>query len=87
MITTYKARLKGNRLDWQDEAPKQQSGDVAVLVTILQEAPLEACHSSGHRSIDILSRLANKPSMATIPDPVAWQKEQRQARDLPDRED
>jgi len=87
MIATYKARLKGNLLDWQEEIPPAQTEPISVLVTLLPETSPEPSISSGRRIVGILSRLAAISSLATIPDPVAWQKEQRRDRPFPDREE
>ncbi len=89
MIATYKARLLGNRLDWQEEAPPVSSSTVSVLVTVLphQEAPMSAQEPSGRRLATILNRLAQENTVPSIPDPVVWQKELRQDRELPGRED
>ena len=89
MITTYKARLHGNLLDWQEESPPVSTADVPVLVTVL---PTEdtASHPhvpSGRRLADVLKRLARENPVPSIPEPVAWQRDIRQDRALPGRKD
>ena len=89
MIATYKASLRGNRIDWQEDAPPGSADDVSVLVTVLPN-PDAAPHPhvpSGRKLADILRRLARDNSCPSIPDPVAWQKEIRQDCVLPGRED
>ena len=89
MLTTYKAKLKGERLQWVDEVPPLTQQDGAdVLVTIL--------HTNGRASLDkaergarmkaALDKLATLGGISSIPDPVAWQREMRQDRPLPGRD-
>ncbi len=42
MLRTYKAVLKGNRIEWSDDAPTYLAPEraVAVQVTVLDEGPL-----------------------------------------------
>lgn len=89
MLQTYKATLRGNRLEWDDAAPQMHADDqpVAVYVTILDEPqPVPAPHTSGQHMAAILEQLAQQPTLASISDPVAWQREQRDDRPLPGRE-
>lgn len=88
MIATYKARLHGNRLDWQDEAPAQLPDDAPVLVTLLptENATPQPHVPTGRKAAEILRRLARENPFPSIPDPVAWQREIRQDRPLPGRE-
>ncbi len=90
MLTTYKAKLKGERIEWVDEVPPLDPHHGAdVLVTVLQ--------GNGHTSLDraergkrmkaALDKLAAAGGVSSIPDPVAWQREIRKDRPLPGRED
>jgi len=89
MITTYKARLHGNLLDWQEDPPPVSAGDVSVLVTVLpNEDALPRPHvPSGRGLVAILKRLAEENPAPSIPDPALWQKDVRQDRKLPNRGD
>jgi hypothetical protein len=89
MIATYKARLLGNMLDWQEESPPVSSSTVSVLVTVLPhpDTPLRAHEPTGSRLAAILKRLARENTVPSIPNPVEWQKEMRRDRVLPGRED
>jgi hypothetical protein len=89
MLQTYKATLRGNRLEWNDGVPQALADDqpVAVHVTILDEVPrASAPQLSGQTMAAILAQLAQHPTFASIPDPIAWQREQRGERSLPGRE-
>ena len=85
---TYKALLHGDRLEWLDEAPESQAdAPLRVHVTVLeQEQPAEA-HARGHAMAAILEKLAERHTFSAITDPVRWQRELRQDRVLPGREE
>jgi len=88
MVTTYKAILRGNQLEWSDEAPASLTSDgpVTVQVTILDDLDLLAQKQRrGQPMADILAHLASKQALNHIPDPVTWEREVRQDRPLPDR--
>lgn len=90
MLHTYKAILRGNRLEWNDAAPQAISEDqpVAVHVTILDETEvLPSQQLSGQQMAAILAQLAQHPTLSSIGDPTAWQREQRGERPLPGREE
>ena len=90
MLQTYKATLRGNKLEWSDAAPQVISGDqpVAVHVTILDETQEPSTQpTSGQQMAAILEQLARRPTLSSIDDPVMWQREQRRERTLPSRED
>jgi hypothetical protein len=86
-MRTYKALLRGNRLEWLAEAPESQTdAPLRVHVTVLeQEAPAEA-RARGHAMAALLEQLAERRTFSTIPDPVQWQRELRQDRVLPGRD-
>lgn len=88
MLQTYKATLRGNILEWNEEMPEQNK-DIAVevYVTVLSNGQASSDKTSqGRRMADALEKLASNNSLAGITDPVAWQREQREERPLPDRE-
>ena len=87
-MRTYRALLRGDRLEWFEEAPKSQT-DVPVCVHVTvweQESPAEA-HARGHAMAALLEKLAERRTFSTIPDPVKWQRDLRQDRVLPGREE
>ena len=89
MLNTYKAVLKGNHLEWNGDAPDHltQEGAVMVYVTILDKpfVPL-AVSQQGQRMAAALEQLAAINALADLTDPIAWEREMRQDRPLPDRE-
>ena len=90
MFQTYKAILRGNRLEWNDAAPATLVDDraVAVHVTILAEVQSASTpHTAGQHMAAILEQLSYQPTFAAISDPVAWQREQRNERTLPGRDE
>ena len=89
MTRTYKAILRGDRLEWAGNAPEQSHSEqeVEVYVTILQSTETSARETSdGKAMAEALKRLAASGSLSNISDPLAWQGEQRQDRLLPGRD-
>ena len=86
-MRTYKALLRGDRLEWLGEAPEPQTdAPLSVHVTVLdQELPAEV-HARGHAMAALLEKLAERRTFSAITDPVRWQRELRQERVLPGRE-
>jgi hypothetical protein len=82
MSRTYRAILRGDRLEWTGDAP-DPSAPLPVDVTVLDSTP------NGSRGRDMahaLEEIASRGGIASIPDPAAWQREIRQDRPLPDRD-
>jgi hypothetical protein len=89
MTRTYKAILRGNRLEWAGEVPEldQLKQEVVVSVTILPTTDtLPSTASDGKAMAEALQRLAASGALANLSDPVTWQTEQRQDRLLPGRD-
>ena len=87
MHPTYKATLRGDRIDWEDDVPEQIRSQAAltVFVTILNQ-PVVADETGGRRmAAEALERLAVKGGVLSITDPVQWQREQREDRNVPGR--
>lgn len=88
MLQTYKAILRGNRLEWRGDGPEHidEEQAVEVYVTILKEAATASeISDQGKRMSAALETLAGINALSDISDPSAWQREQRQDRPLPDR--
>jgi len=89
MLRTYKAILRGNRLEWSGEVPEQVKSEqpLEVHVTILQDtAASSEVIAQGKRMAEALEKLAAAHAFSDIVDPSAWQREQRRDRPLPGRE-
>ncbi len=91
MLPTYKAILRGNRLEWRGNVHQYLPADrpVAVHVTLLDETLIETDSSEtgqGARMAAALERLAEIRALADISDAAAWEREARQDRALPGRE-
>jgi hypothetical protein len=84
MLPTYKATLRGDRLEWEEDVPDQvrRLEEVTVYVTILDQAG-ENDEIRGQRMAEALARLAEHGGVASIDDPVQWQREQREDREIP----
>lgn len=90
MTAKYRAVLRGDQLEWRDEAPPEVARGQAVPVdiTVLREERLSALRkaSSGKRMAEALEKLAARDATSRIEDPVAWQREIRRDRTLPGRD-
>jgi len=90
MLATYKAVLKGNRLEWSGGAPVLPSPReaISVHVTILNDQNASSKETDqGKRMVAALEKLAAMQALTEITDPVAWQREIRRDRALPDRDE
>ena len=86
-MRTYKAFLRGDRLEWLGEAPEPQTdAPLRVQVTVLEQEPPVEVHARGHAIAALLEKLAERCTFSAITDPVRWQRELRQERVLPGRE-
>lgn len=88
MLATYRAVLRGDQLEWVEEAPQlpENRESVPVIVTIMPE--LEITPDERRRRVaDTLAKLAEIGAFAEIDDPVEWQREVRRDRPLPGRQE
>ncbi len=85
-MRTYKALLRGDRLEWLGETPESQTdAPLRVHVTVLEPEPPVEMLARGHAMAAVLEQLATRRTFAAITDPVRWQRELRQERNLPGR--
>ena len=84
-MRTYKAILRDNQIEWL-ECPPETSGALQVYITFPEEQDSEFSSNRGKLMAEVLAELARRDTFAAIPDPVAWQREFRVERALPDRE-
>jgi hypothetical protein len=90
MIPTYKAILRGNRLEWRGDVRQHIPTDraVTVYVTLVDELPSQTkgdARKQGAAMAAALARLAELGALAGISDAAAWEREARQDRELPGR--
>lgn len=83
-METYRAILKGNRLEWTDQGPVDLGPEQPVEVTIL-DGP-DQTTNRGKRMAEALEKLAASDAFSEISDPVQWQREIRKDRPLPGRD-
>jgi hypothetical protein len=88
MLATYKAILKGNHLEWREEAPEALPRDreLAVMVTILDEPASPNLTGRGSRMAETLEKLANSGGIRGIDDPLRWERDLRREPPLPGRD-
>lgn len=90
IMPTYKAVLRGNRLEWHGDVRRHIPADraVTVYVTLVDESPVDAegtAEKQGAAMAAALTRLAEIQALADIRDAAAWEQEMRQDRELPGR--
>ncbi|MBT3601707.1 MAG: hypothetical protein HOE48_08440 [Candidatus Latescibacteria bacterium] len=82
MADTYRAVLKDDHLEWVDKKPEtMHSIDVTVVVHDMPKNKPQ-----GEKMAFYLEKLAELGGVSGISDPVAWQKEMREDRILPNRD-
>lgn len=88
MLKSYEAIYDHGRVEWIGASPKLDHGPILVVVEETPDAS-GAGTSNGDRLADMLDGL-NATRRACLSekfgDPVAWQREERQERQLPGRE-
>lgn len=84
MLKTFKAWLRGNRLEWVGDAPEMGEQMFQVHVTFLDDKSVLESKTRGQRMAEILENLAATQVLGNV-DPVLWQQETRQDRSLPGR--
>lgn len=88
MLQTYRALLKGNQLEWLGDMPQELQGEEAVTVqVIILDEPAASRAARGRKMAEALRALAAINAFADIDDPVAWQREMREDRALPGRDE
>jgi hypothetical protein len=87
MNNSYRATLKGNVLEWHTPVPTDTAEALEVTVVVLGPvANEEGKKQQGQRMAQALQALADKNIFKDL-DAVTWQKEQRQDRALPTRDE
>ena len=89
MQTEYKAILTDDHLEWKGERPKfLVSGKPAEVVVVIPDDEADAVEMEmRRRRVAALRRIAAAGGVPEIPDAVAWQREMREDRKLPGREE
>ena len=86
---TYKAILRGNRLEWYDTPPAGLASEHPVAVQVIFLDDIEQTTSNtqpGQQMAEVLEQLAQANAFMGIDDPATWEREIRHDRELPDRE-
>ena len=86
-MRTYRAILRGDHLEWLEQAPESQTDmPLRVDVTALEQQVPSDEHARGHAMAALLDQLAERRTFSAISDPLKWQRELRQDRVLPGRD-
>jgi len=87
MQRIFEAILKGNLLEWANEVPRQGDRPVRVYVTLQEDPSTLSAEFRRQRIVEILEKIAANNVFAEISDPVEWQRDLRQDRPLPGRDE
>ncbi|MFB2918772.1 MULTISPECIES: hypothetical protein [Aerosakkonema] len=87
MLHTFEAVLKGNVLEWSNDAPKQSDRPLKVYVTLLEEDSSLSADIRRQKVGEIFQKIAASNAFASVSDAVEWQRELRQDRSLPSRDE
>ncbi len=85
MPQTYRATIEDDHIVWEDtEHPDTKRMPLAVQVTVREAAPEGSATGTPLAALKELRKLGGLRHV--IPDPIAWQREQRKERPLPGRD-
>ena len=79
--------MKGNLLEWANEVPTQGDRPIRVYVTLQEERSTLSAEFRRQKIVEILEKIAANNVFAEISDPVEWQRDLRQDRPLPGRDE
>jgi hypothetical protein len=83
MPHTYRAVLRGDRIEWIDKPPDDACGR-PVHVTVLDQHLERSPQERGRAMAGMLEELSRGGAFASIPDPETWQGEVRRDHTLID---
>ncbi len=84
MARSYKAVLRGDRVEWIDPPPVRPAA-IMVQISLLEGAPPDPDPDRGRKMAKVLDDLARIGAFADVENPVRWQREVRRDRALPGR--
>lgn len=89
MLRTYKATLKNNHIEWDNDIDEVINSDsaVPVFITILDEPLPDDTIYRGKSMVSALNMLVKLKAFRDVDDPVELIREMRQDRELPGRQD
>jgi hypothetical protein len=92
MLRTFRARIKDNYVEWDNDTERRipKHSPVPVLITIVDDliTPVEDSPAErGKKMAAALNTLSTMHVFREIDDPVTWQRHIRQDRRLPGRHD
>jgi hypothetical protein len=87
MAQTFRAILKGDRVEWLGAAP-ETNGGVAVEITVVPQPSPANDPARGRRILETLNEIAARGTAAqAFGDPLEYQREVRKDRPLPGRDE
>lgn len=83
MPPTFRAILHGDRIEWIDPPPARQD-PIPVQIALIEDD--STSRARGSIMAESLQEIAREGGLSSIFDPVAWQRDLRNDRILPQRE-
>ncbi|NLL10292.1 MAG: hypothetical protein GX268_05270 [Methanomicrobiales archaeon] len=89
MLRTYKATIKNNHIEWDNDTNEVINSDsaVPVFITILDEPLPDDKKNRGKGMVSALNEVVKLKAFSEVGDPVEFIREMRQDRPFPGRED
>ena len=89
MLRTYKAIIRNNYVEWDNDIHEIINSDnpVSVYITILDEPKPDNNVERGKCMVSPLNKLVKMKAFGDVDDPVEFIREMRQERELPGRQD
>lgn len=88
MTNTYPAIIRGNRIEWSGDPPEHLDPERPVAVQVIVPASdLRDAQVQGARMAAALEHLATASVLLGLDDPASWERELRQDRSLPERDE
>ena len=82
---TYQAIITGDKVTWLGEAPPQADKPIRARIDLQDQVELVGANGDALAAVcEQIGKLTG--GIQSIPDPLAWQREQRADRPLPGRE-
>ncbi len=88
MLETYKAVLRGDKIEWETDAPKilEKKKSIAVYVIVIDENKVSDL-PDGKKMAEALDKVASESGVSAIENASDWQRAQRVDRTFAGREE
>lgn len=85
MLPTYKAVLTKDRVQWQGETPPSEEPSNVIITFLGPSSP--PTEPDGQQMAEALREISTRGGLSEFGDASQWQRDQRQDRPLPGRDE